>query len=707
MNRLFMFLGILGVIEFFSPIESLSQWAIPNGPGGGYLNGLSSDGTSIYSGTDKGVFSTSDEGRSWKSKISGLTPLSVHCFAFRDINIYAGSWGYGVYLSTDKGQTWNSINNGADVLGCRALATYKDQLYAGVYGGVYASTNAGQQWTKTSLKCDDIRALIVDSTVTGSPVLVVGSGGYGVGGPGLFRSTDGGTSWTNVSNANWISCMTMYGSKIYAGADDRVLVSVDHGETWAPWPAGTLTVTFNSLTVTGSAVPPTVFAGTSSGLYRSIGGQAWVKIVANYVSSLVSSGNNIVALVSTNYPNQEVILSTDQGSTWENRQAGLIRNEIKSLYVNDSLLFAGTETTGLFLSRDKGDNWLFINNGLGDRTVLSIVNNGLNYYAGTDDGIFFSTDRGASWIARYSLPMNTSVRSLLFKNTQLFAGTSQGVFVSTGNDTSWSFKNIGLTNIDVRTLVDDDSTLLAGTGGGIFMSHDSASTWLAANSGLNEEINIRSLAHEGRIIYAGTAGGLFFSTNSGALWSKTSMGSATNNIRSVAVSPPNKTDSTVIVTTSFGKRLYLSPNSGLTWRYTPNDYYWDSDSINVGPLAISDSNVFVAGHKGVWRYPLSISMWTSVERSATGQPIGFRLEQNYPNPFNSSTMIKYNLSKHSHITLLVYNILGQEIRQLVNSVEEGGEHNVLFDASGLSSGLYFYRLQSDSFLETRKLVLSK
>jgi hypothetical protein len=83
----------------------------------------------------------------------------------------------------------------------------------------------------------------------------------------------------------------------------------------------------------------------------------------------------------------------------------------------------------------------------------------------------------------------------------------------------------------------------------------------------------------------------------------------------------------------------------------------------------------------------------------------FKLLQNYPNPFNPTTMIRYGLPNGSHVTMTVYNTLGQQVAQLVNGEMEAGFHEVKFDAAGLSSGVYFYRLQAGAYMETKALLL--
>lgn len=89
-------------------------------------------------------------------------------------------------------------------------------------------------------------------------------------------------------------------------------------------------------------------------------------------------------------------------------------------------------------------------------------------------------------------------------------------------------------------------------------------------------------------------------------------------------------------------------------------------------------------------------------------PLQYRLFQNYPNPFNPSTVIRYQLSASSEVKLTVYNISGQKVRELVNKKQKAGSYSVVFNAHGLASGVYFYRLQTNNgFIKTRKLLFVK
>jgi len=110
----------------------------------------------------------------------------------------------------------------------------------------------------------------------------------------------------------------------------------------------------------------------------------------------------------------------------------------------------------------------------------------------------------------------------------------------------------------------------------------------------------------------------------------------------------------------------------------------------------------------VYLVTVSLRNVTSIDDDRSLAPSGsFALLQNYPNPFNPSTTIRYGLPNRSRVTLAVSNTLGQQVLQLVNGEMEAGFHEVRFNGDGLSSGLYFYRMQAGSYVETKKLILTK
>ena len=88
-------------------------------------------------------------------------------------------------------------------------------------------------------------------------------------------------------------------------------------------------------------------------------------------------------------------------------------------------------------------------------------------------------------------------------------------------------------------------------------------------------------------------------------------------------------------------------------------------------------------------------------------PLQYSLEQNYPNPFNPSTTIKYSIPEDGFVKLSVYNLLGQEVVSLVNGFQKADRYEINFNAAGLSSGVYVYKIETNNYNDSKKFVLMK
>ncbi len=159
------------------------------------------------------------------------------------------------------------------------------------------------------------------------------------------------------------------------------------------------------------------------------------------------------------------------------------------------------------------------------------------------------------------------------------------------------------------------------------------------------------------------------------------------------------------------------------YKFEPDDLLeWEIDSYtgeNVDEQAIgmrvdNKGNIYIVGTSAYGSYSepdRSVFTVLKYEQIPTGVserqaiPTSYKLEQNYPNPFNPSTTICYELPKASFVTLKVYNVLGQEVATLMNEKRESGRYTVEFDASGLTSGVYFYAFVAGGFVETKKLLI--
>ena len=332
-------------------------------------------------------------------------------------------------------------------------------------------------------------------------------------------------------------------------------------------------------------------------------------------------------------------------------------------------LFAGTEGGGVFLTTNDGTSWQAVNNGLGNYIVNSIALSGSNIFAGIG-GIYRSTNNGASWELATVFPNEETARCVTVRDSEVFAGTYQwnggpgGIYRSTNNGTSWDIVFIASrTYIFVSSLIISDTNVFAGTNTGVYLSTNNGLSWTPVNNGLPDYVNnygwITTLAVSpngagGNNLFAGTdTAGVYFSTNNGTSWASIGM-----------------TD------------------------------------IYINAIAVTKTNLFAGTGSGMWRR--SLSEITSVREVVDGKLQGsFALKQNYPNPFNPSTTIKYSIPTSEFLTLKIYDVLGNEVATLVNEEKPAGSYEVSFNAAKLSSGIYFYSLQSGSYTQTKKLILTK
>ncbi len=480
------------------------------------------------------------------------------------------------------------------------------------------------------------------------------------------------------------------------------------------------------------------------------------------VLSLVVSDTNLLAGTKVAGP----FCSTNYGTSWTAVNSGLANVIVYSFLVSGTNLFAGTSGKGVFLSTDNGTSWTQVDSGLTDKTVYALAVSGLYLFAGTaGGGVFLSTNNGTSWAAVDAGLTSPGVYSLAVSGTNLFAGTyGGGVFLSTNNGTSWAQVDAGLTNTLVNALAVSGPYLFAGTaGGGVFLSTNDGTNWTAVDAGLTNA-TIFSLLVFGTNLFAGTSGGgVFLSTNIGTSWTQVNTGLTDETVNALAVSGPYlfagtssgvvwkrplsemiptivlsqpviafgsvpahfaKIDTLIIMDSSSIPLMIDSVYTGTKW-FTVASLHETVNEANTVTLpvlftpdtakAYSDtlyilSNSIVA----LTKVPLSGNgKPTAVSQNESGIPKSYGISQNYPNPFNPTTVIRYQLPVNSFVTLKVYDMLGREVKTLVSERQNAGYQSVTFDASGLPSGIYFYRLsagssgQTGSFMQTKKLVVIK
>lgn len=368
--------------------------------------------------------------------------------------------------------------------------------------------------------------------------------------------------------------------------------------------------------------------------------------------------------------NGGLVRSTDGGSSWTNIGGGLPYSNVRALLNVESYpfnLLAGMVSGRISMSTNYGDNFTAFPAESEQLPFLADLNsilergNSSNFLVGTERGVYLLPQYYplSTWIAiNDGLPSaETKVRATVEKEGEIFAGTNSGVFQLNGFN--WDEKNAGLTNTNVTALTSIGGYLVAGTSqgsvGGVYISSDNGNNWT-----LSQDISfVTSILTIGSNIFVGSFGdGVWRSTNYGNTWGQINDG--------------------------LGSGAYYVLSLGM-----------DNQYIFAGTSASS-----------IWRRPLS-QVVTDTEEETNLQPKEFSLSQNYPNPFNPSTTITFSIPSEEFVTLKVFNSLGEEIAELVNETKPAGNYSISFDASKLSSGIYFYTINAGSFIETKKMLLLK
>lgn len=166
----------------------------------------------------------------------------------------------------------------------------------------------------------------------------------------------------------------------------------------------------------------------------------------------------------------------------------------------------------------------------------------------------------------------------------------------------------------------------------------------------------------------------------------------------------------------FDSALKLSGNELITngtKTYTNGQYVY---SFNyTAPATGGNQTLYATGlatnSSGQWNFAPDkvISVVTATDVMTNSIPAEYALEQNYPNPFNPSTLIKYSIAETGNVTLKIYDMLGNEIETLVNEIKLPGNYSVQFSSENLNlaSGIYFYKLRTEKFSSTKKMLLVK
>jgi len=159
---------------------------------------------------------------------------------------------------------------------------------------------------------------------------------------------------------------------------------------------------------------------------------------------------------------------------------------------------------------------------------------------------------------------------------------------------------------------------------------------------------------------------------------------------------------------TLGGYFYCLNNEGdILWTIYLDEYQYDSS-----PAIGSDGTLYIGTHLSTL-FQNHVQNLIAIRDTVTSvnEPVygtfNYKLDQNFTNPFNSTTHIRYTIPLSGRITLKIYDLIGNEITTIIDRYMNAGSYDVIFQADGLASGIYFYQLQTENFLDTKKLILLK
>jgi photosystem II stability/assembly factor-like uncharacterized protein len=441
--------------------------------------------------------------------------------------------------------------------------------------------------------------------------------------------------------------------------------------------------------------------GTNSGLvFRSSdAGETWTEatngLARSYVNSLVVSPQGELFAGIDYYG---VFRSSNHGDLWQQINIGLQAVEIDQLVVNSSGHIFAQRPEDLYCSTDGGESWVSLNTGI--LSALALSNDGRLFIGRSGEGILRSTDNGGSWTNVYSSAAGGG--SFAFGNPSVVFATTggEGLIRSTDSGSTWKQLNLGVISVfDVATMPGGYVFALT-SGKGVMRSSDNGETWMQVNTGLPSLFVSSLTSGPGDILFIGRTsleGGLFRSTNRGDLWtmidSSLEAGSIAFNSRGHVFAAMQRLQTY--------EGVFRSTDSGESWEKVSSGLLVPT----VYSLASGPGDFLYAGTgSGVFT---SAEPTVNIHGIGNTLPVKCVLDQNYPNPFNLGTIITFDLPRSSQVSLTVYDMLGRKVSVLINDRREGGVHEVKFDMSNIASGVYFYRIQAEDFIATKKMMLIK
>lgn len=622
-----------------------------------YLDG----NTVVAIGAGKKLLRSTDDGVSWQNvSLPGSYNLWGCTYNKNTRALFAcGHSGNGVILrSTDEGKTWSEVFNAPpEEMVALYDITFRDDRNIIATGGtvdkqyICKSSDAGITWKLIQLEAIGLNSFMVPEAVSfANRDTGIIAGHYGL----ILRTTDGGNNWEVKNALPYLSEVNVpdYDAAEFArdntvyvtGASGIILRSKDYGVTWEK-----LTKGANVHMTDVSFISP--------------------------LNGAASGGDGMV------------MLTRDGGKTWTEKPTGSGYPLWKIRMLSDKHIFAaGSDDRAkmkgvVCITNDGGEHWTnsyidpdvvikdadFIDSRNG--ILAGYVYNGENY--DFSKGVIYTTgDGGITWTKTADLydPDNgfpPSKIKMLSSSRIVLMGEMASFFLSEDGGKTWKYMSkLPLRSTTFSLQFIDENNVCVSSLAGIYKSADGGLTWIKKFEGFSSGNTVRDVH--------------FCDINTG-----------------YAVGDGS-----------------TSPNYSLIMKTTDGGDNWSFEfppTVNrlLGVFTINDTTCYAVGSQGTIISTFTGGNETGVEEDPGFVPSEYSLLQNYPNPFNPSTVIDYYMPETSAISIRVYDILGKEVAVLLDAQMPAGSHSVIFNASHLPSGIYFYTISSARYRETKKMMLLK
>ena len=674
--------------------------------------------------------------------------------------LYAGS--KNVYKTTNGGNSWFSSNgqatlNGTSIACIGVSWTSADTLLAatgtGTFGlpstfEVFSSTNGGQSWTNVTNHLNGNQNLPnryptdIEFDPSNSSVTYLTYSSYGT--PHIFRTTNMGQSWTNISGIlpdipHQAVCIDPEDeNNIYVGTDLGVFHSSDYGANWEEFnngmpPAMVLDVTISRIngklraSTFGNGVyeRPLVRIPSVTMLIPN-GGEVWV----SGTSELIQWSQKFTDSLKLEYTSDdgttwnliaENILASERSYLWSippiGRDQALIRiTSIGSNSVTDS---SDAPFTILpYADVIPGWNLLSIHERVSDPRTSAIFPTAISQ-AFTYDKSYQTRDsvlNGAGYWLKFDYPQIIPIigDSIVVDTFDVKAGwnmigsISKSVAVNNIIEIPPGIVTSGYSGYNNSYIIAD--TIKPRVGYWVKVNTDGKLVLSSSVSQLKYSKNIFSYNHQMNKLTISDADGshqiLYFTIDGGDL-----------DLGRYEL-PPTPPYGTFDARFANQRMLEIIPNNLqsyferaiiFTSQHPPITFSWEigADNIEYSLIDANRNVIPMVGKGSINIQQPTTKVVLHAERSSQATPLAFKLEQNYPNPFNPVTKIHYEIPITSRVIIKVYDLSGKEIAILANEKHESGKYEIRFDGSRLPSGIYFYRLSTDEFESTKKFILLK